>query len=289
MLLLLVLLALLCGSGNAVDYSHVCKIPSSYEPTAINDPERNTTCDEVMQYHTSSQHGSIMPGKDFSSAFSCKNESNTVKYVIGNIADKCCGSDKRSACYVEYNHVCKTPSSYTPNVEYDAGQTCDVIMGKAAYSVLKGKDFSSAFACANENDQVKLTVNRVAAKCCGPDSADPQQSACYVEYNHVCKTPASYTPFVEVDGQTCDLMMARLTHSILAGKDFSSAFACADESDQVKNTVDSVAANCCGSGSAESQRSACSTEDGGEASIGHASSLAVILAAVTPLILFHLF
>ena len=138
---------------------------------------------------------------------------------------------------------------------------------------------------------MKNIVNTIAAQCCGSGSAESQRSACHVDYSHICKTPSSYTPNVEYDeGQTCDEIMGKAMYSVFAGKDFSSPFACAGENDQVKLMVERVAAKCCGSGSAESQRSACSIdeEEGGAVSVGHTSSLAVILAVVSPLMLFHL-
>ena len=84
------------------------------------------------------------------------------------------------------------------------------------------------------------------------------------DYSHVCATPANYQGSAmyacpTCSSVTCDAMMAHLTSSgqTLAGKDFSSAFSCSAEAATVKYVVNDVATNCCGTGDAASQRSAC--------------------------------
>ena len=123
----------------ALDFSHVCKSPASYTPKALGEYEGDegsltVTCDEIMA--RSVYFGGGLGEKDFSSPFECASESDEVKNIVNTIAAQCCGSgsaeSQRSACHVDYSHICKTPSSATPNVEYDEGQTCDELMGYAA-------------------------------------------------------------------------------------------------------------------------------------------------------------
>ena len=98
---------------------------------------------------------------------------------------------------------------------------------------MKDKDFSSAFACADESQDVKNTVNFIADKCCGSGSAESKRSACYVDYSHICKTPSKYTPdkvVAQFEGATCSQAMQWHTAvpanngALLSGKDFSSHF-----------------------------------------------------------------
>ena len=111
---------------------------------------------------------------------------------------KCCGSglaaSQRSACYVDFSHVCATPSSYTPGASYNDAKDCDgfmrhVVSGSEA---LAGKDFSSAFDCSSETQTNIDIVDGIAAECCGTG-----QSACApdsVDYSAaVCKDKSSCT------------------------------------------------------------------------------------------------
>ena len=79
------------------------------------------------------------------------------------------------------------------------------------------------------------------------------------DYSGLCATPANYQGGAMYGGGTCDQMMDHYTGSgnYLEGKDFSSAFSCSAEAATVRNIVNDVATNCCGTGNAASRRSAC--------------------------------
>ena len=145
MLLLLVLLASLCASGNAVinvdgvdvDFSNVCQTPVSYTPNASYDA--SVTCDEFMERSTTTNiykqaytRLGVLQGKNWSDPSWCDSEPKTddslqnlhtetknVREWINEIAVQCCGSgsaeSRRSACYVDHSYFCKTPSSYSPS------------------------------------------------------------------------------------------------------------------------------------------------------------------------------
>eukprot|EP00949_MAST-11_sp_MAST-11-sp1_P003014 g3014.t1 len=269
-----------CCSGSGppdsctFDFSHVCKPPASYTPNSVyayDDEDGNTvtsTCDAGMA--TSVYFGGL-GHKNFSSPFACASESDEVKNIVNGIAAQCCGSAglRDSSCHVDYSHICKTPATYTPTKITPYGNaTCDQAMQYHTSSqdgaMLTGKDFSSVFSCANDTGTTKALINHFAELCCG---YGPPPDSCALDFSHVCKSPASYTPKAlrEYEGDegsvtaTCDEIMARSVYfgGGLVNKSFSSAFTCADESDEVKNIVNSIATQCCGSGSAESQRSAC--------------------------------
>ena len=274
MQLLLVSLALLCVSGNAADYSQICKTPSKYTPNTVIAEWSGATCNEAMQWHTAvpANTGSELSGLDFSSAFSCASESDKIKGVISAIAHYCCGgSPAPDSCVVDFSHVCKTPSKYTPNkqVAQFQGMTCNQVMQfhteVPAQKVpsFRGKTFHPHFRVrTNQARSRGLSIPL-------PMSAvmDRLPLILRPDFSHVCKTPASYTPdgTFQIDDEgstftiTCDGMMVRAVYynGPIKDKDFSSAFACADESQDVKNTVNTIADKCCGSGSAESKRSAC--------------------------------
>ena len=153
----------------AQDYSHVCATSSSY--TAGAEFDTGTTCDQKMASNTAA--GQALAGKDFSSAFDCSSETQTNIDIVDGIAAKCCGSvsgaSQRSACYVDFSHVCATPSSYTPDASYNDAKDCDgfmrhVVSGSEA---LAGRDFSSAFDCSSETQTNIDIVDGIAAKCCG--------------------------------------------------------------------------------------------------------------------------
>ena len=76
---------------------------------------------------------------------------------------------------------------------------------------------------------------------CGPTPDSP--------YRHVCAAPVNYQGDAEYEvTQTCDQAMAAFTSSgnTLAGKDFSSVFDCGGKNVEVVETVNAVAAKCCG-------------------------------------------
>ena len=86
------------------------------------------------------------------------------------------------------------------------------------------------------------------------------------DYSGLCATPANYQGGAMYDppdstAVTCDTIMGYSTATSstnhLAGKDFSSAFSCSAEAATVRNIVNDVATNCCGTGNAASRRSAC--------------------------------
>jgi hypothetical protein len=98
-----------CGSGNAVsqrgacwvDYSHVCQTSSDYTPTAegiaASGSDSAASCDQAMAYYTG-HPGQPLLGLDFSSAFNCGGQTDTVKNAVYGMAAKCCGSSGTSTC-----------------------------------------------------------------------------------------------------------------------------------------------------------------------------------------------
>ena len=174
----------------------------------------------------------------------------------------------------DYSYLCATPANYQGGAMYDheisPAVTCDEIMAHftSSGSNLAGKDFSSAFSCPAESYLVKLTVDILASYCCGTGDAASQRSACWADYSHVCLDPSSWTPSAEWEAASADngntaVSCQQAMHystqdgEALLNDDFSSVFDCGGKNAAVVETVNTVAAKCCGTGDAASQRSAC--------------------------------
>ena len=257
-----------CGSGSAESQrsacwltTAVCKTSSSYTPSTMYNNAK--TCDGFMAHITSS--GNLLAGKDFSSSFSCNGEAQTVRDWVDDIASKCCGSrsaeSQRSACSFDYSHVYKTSSSYTPSTMYNNAKTCDGFM---AHITSSGNLLAEGLFHPPSRATVKLRPSATGSTTLRASAADPvppsHSAARALLTTATCAKHRQATrPQLCNNAKTCDGFMAHITSSgnLLAGKDFSSSFSCNGEAQTVRDWVDDIASKCCGSGSAESQRSAC--------------------------------
>ena len=144
---------------------------------------------------------------------------------------------------------------------------------------LDGLDFSQTYDCSSSSASIKQYVNLMAstaAGCCGGNSGAPE-SACWVDYSHVCKVPANYLKGHVIpngyapNSQTCDIYLQALSVASgyhqgggagpLDGQDFSQTYDCSSSSDAIKQQVDAIASDnfgCCG-GNSGAPKSTCWT------------------------------
>ena len=83
--------------------------------------------------------------------------------------------NSRSACSLDFSHLCEVSANYLPNHVAMTGTTCDALMTNVVVvgsdSALAGESFSSAYNCSGKSDETKTSVNTVAAMgCCGGNS-----------------------------------------------------------------------------------------------------------------------
>ena len=246
-----------------VDYSHVCQDPADYLPSH-NFADGGSTCDTIMGYMTGPE-GSPLFGADFSQEWSCDEASPDAKIAIQTVAQTygCCGENGRSACWVDYSHVCENPGDYLPSVvSTDSDDiSCDSLMSYFSNdeeSPLFGTDFSQEWSCDGASPGFKMAVQMIAQTygCCGETGKTP----CWVDYSHVCQDPDDYLPSHNfADGEsTCDTIMGYMTGpegSPLFGADFSQDWSCDGAPPDAKMAIDMIAQSygCCG----ENGKSAC--------------------------------
>jgi hypothetical protein len=58
-----------------------------------------------------------------------------------------CGANGKTACHVDFSHICTTPADYLPEKDIGDGGTCDGAMyaNSAPGQVLAAEDFSSTY------------------------------------------------------------------------------------------------------------------------------------------------
>ena len=245
----------------ASSYSHVCATPTNYQGSA--EYATGVTCDQAMASFTGA--GQALHNDDFSNAFDCGGKAQNVYETVHAVAAKCCGTgsevSRRSACWFDYSHVCKTSSDYDANAEYETNADCDKYMDylSSENQVLQsvGESFSSAFDCGGKSQEIKSAIDGVASKCCGSSG----KSACFKNHAYACTDPNDWLPDKTYSGAETSESTMKCTqileaYTSLENEDLTKSWSCNGEPEAIRRDLQDIIAakmGCCGS----SKKSAC--------------------------------
>ena len=153
------------------------------------------TCTQIIDNLQSTEctGNACLGNEDFTKSWSCDGKSFSIQGMLQtNIAEEygCCGSGKKSACWVDRSNVCADPSKFLPwnNFKSEDGSfdgTCDFAVhtiSKDNTASCHGEDFSQTWSCSGKSSSCQVQLLELArGGCCG--SAGQSASACHGHYS----------------------------------------------------------------------------------------------------------
>ena len=183
-----------CSDGKSAlykDHKYFCKDPAEWLPDKkYTGPETSNTeiaCRAWVEGDDDTKT------EDFTKSWSCDGKSAAIKIDVQDLGAAvmgCCGSGKKSACWVDRSNVCADPSKFLPwnNFKSEDGSfdgTCDFAVhtiSKDNTASCHGEDFSQTWSCSGKSSSCQVQLLELArGGCCG--SAGQSASACHGHYS----------------------------------------------------------------------------------------------------------
>ena len=132
-----------------VDQKSICNTGGDYQPEKIITSRGLTgTCD--AQILANQKANKDLENVDFAAIpFNCDTYSSAAGVYVRELGGLgCCGANYgKTACHVDFSHICTTPADYLPEKNIGDGGTCDGQMyaDSSPNQVLASEDFSSTY------------------------------------------------------------------------------------------------------------------------------------------------
>ena len=173
------------------NHAYACKDPNDWLPdktySGAETSGSTMKCTQILEAYASLQN------EDLTKSWSCNGEPEAIRRDLQDIiAAKmgCCGSSKKSACWVDRSNVCADPSKFLPwnNFKSEDGSfdgTCDFAVhtiSKDNTASCHGEDFSQTWSCSAKSSSCQAQLLELArGGCCG--SAGQSASTCHGHYS----------------------------------------------------------------------------------------------------------
>ena len=180
-----------CSDGKSAafkNYTYFCQDPNDWMPDKTYSGTETggnvTTCTQLVESI------SDLNTTDLTTSWSCDNKSSAIVQevqYIGAAKWGCCGSSKKSACWVDYSNICLDPADYEVGKWYtwndDDGTSgtspCDLVLASQSSpgQPFHGIDLSQPWSCDVSAEFRQSVQDFAETGCCGSSN----KTACHAD------------------------------------------------------------------------------------------------------------